>query len=226
MKNIFFIKNIKAFLFTVVFLLTLPLLILYGQNSELQWRIIGYNYLDSQQPQKAVIFFRQAVSANKGIAIYRQELAYALQKSGEYEEALNEYSTALALPNSNIADIKYNIGVIYSIQEKYTDALRYFSEVITFDDTYTDVYLNKANVELNKKDYTAAEQDYKTFLKRVPDTTQRKEIEQVLSILASLKTFKEDTLNKESYNKKQQLEEELNKKRKRIDSTPNKYLTR
>lgn len=189
------------------------------------WRNIGLEYLNSNMPAEAISFYRQATFADPVNGIIRAELAYAYQLNGEYDRALEEYSVAIGLSNSPLADIKYNMGMIFSTQKKWNIAAQYFTETIALDETYTEAYLNRAIVEVYMQNYRYAEKDYLAFLEKEPETPKRIEIEEMIEILASLRGFPIENLDKTKYNEKQALEEALNENRDRLHNTPtNKFL--
>ncbi len=190
------------------------------------WRTIGFEYLNAGDPQKAISFFRLAASADPTQGRYREELAYALQESGMYDEALNEYTAALGLSGASVKNIKYNMALVYAAKQDYTNANQYISEVISLAPEVSSAYLNRANFQIHRKNYAGAEGDYKKYLEMEPDTNQREAIERMIAILANLRMFPTNALEKEEYNRKKQLESDLNEQRKRIDdeSIHNQFL--
>ncbi len=196
-----------------------------GHAQASNWRAMGFKYLNAGQPKKAISFFRLAVSADPSQGRYREELAYALQESGMYDEALNEYTAAIGLLGASIENIKYNIALIYAAKKDYTKADQYISEVISMAPEVSSAYLNRANFRVQRKNYVGAEADYKKYLAMEQETQQRENIQRMLEILAGLSKFPANDLEKEAYNRKKQLEDDLNQQRKKIDdSLNNKFL--
>lgn len=183
------------------------------------WRMIGFEYLNAGEPEKAISFFRLAVSAEPTQGRYREEFAYALQESGMYDEALHEYTAALGLSGVSVKNIKYNMALVYAAMQDYDNANQYISEVISLAPEVSSAYLNRANFHIHRKKYSSAEADYKKYLEMEIDTTQRENIERMITILENLKIFPTDALEKEEYERKKQLEHDLNEQRKRIDGT-------
>ena len=182
------------------------------------WRNIALEYVSDGTPERAIPFYKQAISLDPVNGVLRSELAYSYQLIGEYNTALHEYTTAIGLVNAPLEAIKYNMGNIFAYLDKKDDAIRYYSEVIEMDEQYIDAYLNRAIMYTHQKRYREAEKDYHTVLTLNEAHIQHEEITLLLEILSQLREFPVVYVDKSRYQEKKALEEELNNKRARIEN--------
>lgn len=199
--------------------------IVWSQDKAEAWRKIGLEYLSNQQADKAVPYFKMALRMNPENGILHSELGYAYQMLEDYESALMEYTAAIGLKGAPIPDVKFNMGIVFAKEEQFDQALTNFNEVLSIDINYKDAYLNRGIIFIQEGLYRDAEKDLTTFLEMDPENEQRPEIEKMLALLKQMRDFPVQTVDKSQYLEKRELEDELNRNRERLSSSPrNQFL--
>lgn len=180
------------------------------------WRSIGLTYLKSGEAEKAIPFFRLAVSSDGSRADYREELAYALQENKEYEESLTEYTAALGLPNAAVANIKYNMALVYAALGDYATARATISEVIALKPEISSAVLTRANFSVRMELYSEAKKDYEQYLVMEPNDAQREDIARMIALLDDMQAAK-DAQDKLAREQRERVQQELRDQRKKLD---------
>ncbi len=172
-------------------------------------QMVGKNY------SKASVFYAQAVAVYPAEGLLRAEYAYALQKSGNIEQAINEYFLSIGLTNitsDEIFQVKFNIAVAYIQQQEYKKAYDAFGELIQRSPRFALAYLNRANAAIQLQNYKSAKKDYQLYLDNTDKEQQDENVPKMIALLDSYNVFPSSEIDKEEFNKKKQLEEELNEK--------------
>lgn len=130
----------------------------------------GDALMEKKQFIEAIEKFNQALG--KDIKYEQAYLgrAFAYFQLGRYQEAINDYSQALALeltPQNRIETI-FNRGTCLMNLKMYEQAINDFSSLIAVNPANVPAYLNRAYCLLSLARYEEAEQDYRTVLQIEP----------------------------------------------------------
>lgn len=209
----------------LIIIFSLSYVEIYAKEPSDDWRNIALEYIENGMPEKSVPFFRQAVAMNPSKGLLRSELGYAYQLIGFDEQSLLEYTAAIGLEDTFLPDVKFNIGLLFANQEKWSEAYNNYTDVLGIDEKYADAYLNRGMVSISLQKYKQAERDLRTFLEMQPEDEQKIEIEKMIALLVEMRNFPENAIDKSKYNEKRAFEEKLNKNRERLKTNPsNQFL--
>lgn len=99
---------------------------------------LGFNYLDVDQYEQAIIYFNRSLELNPLNADVMSDLGYAYELVGDFDGAISAYNKVLDQdPYSYVA--WFNIGRIYSMTNEYEKAIDAFDFALTIDDSDSDL---------------------------------------------------------------------------------------
>jgi tetratricopeptide (TPR) repeat protein len=143
----------------------------------------GEKYFLDAQPEKAIPLLEASIRENPGneMAYYHLGLAYA--SVGRFDEGIAIAKKAASkFPEKNY-EFYSNIGDFYFMQKKSSFAKEWYDQAIASNSEYAIAYLNRANVNMNIKDYPSAITDFKEYLDYEPKSAQREQIEKLIALL-------------------------------------------
>ncbi len=138
---------------------------------------------------KSAEYYQKAVELNPSSAGLRLKYARVLDKLGKNDEALAAYNFSLANggddpeimyaleriyrkkleDNDKDASTLTNLGAVLQKQNKYDEALKYYTQASSIDDTNITTKLNVGTLYQQKKNYAAALQAYDSILLLYPN---------------------------------------------------------
>jgi tetratricopeptide (TPR) repeat protein len=123
----------------------------------------------SRNNKLAIDYYNNALNINPQSTEALYNLGMFYQENDMIDNALNSYNSILKLePRHKYAT--YNIGYIYLVfLGKYSEAIKYFTEVIKIDAKYADAYYNRGLCYEMLNDYTNARVDYKNAMSIIPN---------------------------------------------------------
>ena len=156
----------------------------YEQVADIM-KVLGNN-------QKSADYYEKAVAMNPDDACLRLKYARVLDRLGENDKAVNEYNYALAnggsdpevlyalermyrqklMKSPNDAATITNLGAILQKQNKYDEALKYYSQANQLDPSSVTTRLNVGTLYQQKKSYDSAIEAYNSILFLYPDNIQ------------------------------------------------------
>jgi tetratricopeptide (TPR) repeat protein len=113
-------------------------------------------------------------------AYYNRGLAYAAK--GDYEQAISAYSKALELDPAD-ASLYYNRGAAYTFRHNLDRAVSDLTKTIEIDPKYANAYPVRGVIYRNEGLKSQAVADFETYLRLVPDASDRAQVEQWLGEL-------------------------------------------
>jgi tetratricopeptide (TPR) repeat protein len=128
-------------------------------NNAIAYLERGNDYLDSEQYDKALVEYNQAIKLdpNYAEAYYKRgNVYYDLQ---QYDKALADYDRAIQI-NPNFADAYYNRSLVYYNLQQYDKALAGYDRAIQINPNFAEAYNNRGNVYYNLQQYDKALADY------------------------------------------------------------------
>ena len=163
----------------------------YWRNSETLWtralavtsdndfahNNLGYLCIDSDQLDKAISHFEAAVTIrhgktnkhyNVGSAFIEMNLANALARKGESDEAMVHYQRAIKL-EPNYAEAYYNRGNLLLAKGHIDDAIADWEKTLQLQPNDADAHTCLGNALLRKRSLNEAIAHYKTALALAPD---------------------------------------------------------
>jgi putative PEP-CTERM system TPR-repeat lipoprotein len=142
-----------------------------GQGSASLHAAHGDAYLDLGDKAKAVVSYQQALSADGGFTVALIGLARVavMDKDPERARSLTERAIA-ANPKDPIPWIY--MGYLLRSEDRLDDAIAAFGKAIALQPTAVGPYLERANDEIRKKNFSAAKADFDAARKLAPGTPQ------------------------------------------------------
>ncbi|PIE98259.1 MAG: hypothetical protein CR988_03965 [Treponema sp.] len=143
----------------------------------------GLRYIKKNEPDKAIaILYKETKNPNANPKVYLY-LGVACIQSGKYLDAVTWLTTGKERDFTQKHLYSYNLGNAYFMQNLLEKAHTEYSEAIIQNANYASAFLNRANTEIKLEKFTAALQDYKTYLELKPNSPQRPAIEAIINLL-------------------------------------------
>lgn len=210
-------KGFFSFLFIFVFAgsIYLPL---HSQTSFKE----GMDKFRNNKPEEALPYFEAALEepgTDSRTWLFAGLCYYQL---GRYDDGIAVLRKGLSVSGTDKKLLYLNLGNIYFSQNKNTFAEEMYTQALLMDPNFGPALLNRANtrVKLNKLDEAGA--DYTEYLKVVPNSSQKTNIENLLALLQQQKeaeALEKERIAKEEAFKQEQLEKarkEEEERRRRI----------
>ncbi len=143
----------------------------------------GEKLLLNNQLSEAIVMFEGALEQdpmNTRTYFYLGNI-YEIRK--EYSSAVNILTKGLNTTGKETGRFYFEIGNNYFKDGDYISAADMYSRSIQNSSGFADPYLNRANSRVKSGDYTLAARDYRLYLNMVPASSQKTEIEKMISIL-------------------------------------------
>jgi len=116
-------------------------------------------YYAEKKDEKALLFLNNAIAVNE----FSDEALYAkglfLQKKGNYKEAILFYESVSRINPAHIF-CRYNLAVLFAIQNDFENALKYIDEAIELDETNPDLFYLRAKINDSRNDPGKAKRDF------------------------------------------------------------------
>lgn len=143
----------------------------------------GKTFFASNQPDKAVPFFKKAILEKSAPPVVYNYLGISFLQLADPQQALQAFLDGTKQSGSNKRILYYNAGTAAFLLENYQKAIEYFSYSITADSAYAAAYLNRANTHVRLADYEKAISDYSNYLVLEPDAIQAEKIKNMIQVL-------------------------------------------
>ncbi len=166
-----------------------------------------HDYREGRNEQ-ALVNLKKALEsdpANDGACLY---LAVIYQKMGNVNQAEAYYIQGRGLSGLYYMDMTFNLANLYFNQKRYDEAAELYERLLLSPGAHrTASLLNLANLSVQSGDLQSAVDLYIDYLTEDPDTPQRPEIEQMISLLTrGVERAEQQRLAEEE--RRQQAEEE------------------
>ncbi|MDR1837346.1 MAG: tetratricopeptide repeat protein [Treponema sp.] len=135
------------------------------------------------KPAEAVVFLEGAIGEDPGKVILWLYLGIVYEQLGRTDEAIAVYRRILPAAGSLSANVAHNLGNLYFQRGNTGEAERFYSQAIGFDSVFSKAYLGRANRRINAGNLRDAVTDYEQYLTLEPRSSQRVNIEQLVSLI-------------------------------------------
>ena len=163
--------------------------------------------------EEAISLFQSAIQNEPNQELAHRYLGIAYEQSRQWDRAESVYRRGLesgSVSPAEKARIAAQLASLYQRQGRYEEALGAYSSAVQYDSALAAAYLNRANVKVNLEEFESAVNDYRTYLSVKPDSWQRPQIEQMISLLTTevQKQREEEEARRRAAEEQQRREEE------------------
>ena len=155
----------------------------YGKDNNIVYYNLGMAHLKNRQYDKSIYDFTKAFElTSSGDKELRFDIlssrGEAYQKSNEFDNAIKDYSGAIALfpDHKNIKYIYAGRAWAWYIKKEYTSSIDDFSKAITIDPEFDPAYFGRATVWFEKEDFQRALADAKEAIKFKPTNREYEDL--------------------------------------------------
>ena len=145
----------------------------------------GEELLMQNQPEQAAPFLEVAIVDEPARIPAWLYLGIVYEQLGRYDEAVAIYRRILPLAGNLSANVANNLGNVYFQRGNNEDAERFYSQAIGFDSVFPYAYLGRANTRIKAGNMQDAVSDYEQYLTLDPRSSQRDNIERLISVIRS-----------------------------------------
>jgi tetratricopeptide (TPR) repeat protein len=117
---------------------------------------VGVSYLRRDQPEKAIDYLKQAIAENQNSQSAWINYGLALTKLGRYQESLEPYQKAAALPPFTNPDPLIALGGTLIRLRRFGEAKRVYEMVLERDPKNTEAHLQLGTFYLHHEDFDRA----------------------------------------------------------------------
>ena len=143
----------------------------------------GEDLLLHDQPLEAQPLLQQAILEDPANELAYLYLGLAYEQLDEHEKAVDVLQKGIALSGDHQGQMYLNVGNNMFAQSSFLMASEMYGKALSSDPTLVGAYLNRANARLQSSEFEAALADYTLYLRLDPGSSQRTQIEQVISLL-------------------------------------------
>ncbi len=154
-----------------------------GALSADEWFEKGIEAFKWRRIDDAAACFIKAEEENPSSPVYPFYAGLCYHQSGRFTDAEAAYERSLSLGGDtddvllNRGNLRWKRGNIQGAVEDYTTVIEGGGKNVS------SALLNRANLELNQEKYDESVRDYSLYLKREPDSPDRKKIEKVIALV-------------------------------------------
>jgi tetratricopeptide (TPR) repeat protein len=162
-------------------------------------------FLDNK-PQEALPYLEKALyetPKNEQVYLY---LGIIYEQLGETEKAVQIFKRGLRVAEQHKDLFYYDLGNVLFKQGEFTLAEQMYTNALDVNGQLHEAYLNRANTRLEMESYSAAREDYITYLRLDPTAPQRENIEKMITMLEQPVEGKSHKLQEELEREKSQEE--------------------
>ena len=116
----------------------------------LVWAYLGDAQVGGKKYTEAIDSFQKAIAIKPDSAVYHNALANALNKGGQPDKAIAEYTQTAQMDPANAATAYFNIGIVNYNTNKPDDAVAAFDKSLQLDPSRADAYYYKGMALLTK----------------------------------------------------------------------------
>jgi type IV pilus biogenesis/stability protein PilW len=143
---------------------------------------IGVAYFNKKDLDKAMEYYRKAISLKEDNAVAMYNLAFCLEKKDDIPKAI-EWLKKATTSDPTFKDAYYRLGMILSNQQNYQGALEALKKAVDLDPKDMMALVELAIVQLKLGNETEGDKNLETVMRTDPDGEAAKKARQQLEIL-------------------------------------------
>jgi tetratricopeptide (TPR) repeat protein len=143
----------------------------------------GEELLMQNQPAQAAPFLESALADEPARGAVYLYLGVVYEQLGRTDEAIALYRRFLPSAGNLSANVANNLGNVYFQRGNTDEAERFYTQAIGFDSVFSKAYLGRANTRLKAGNLNNAVSDYEQYLMLEPLSSQRVNIENLVSLI-------------------------------------------
>jgi len=143
----------------------------------------GEELLMQNQPAQAAPFLESALADEPARGAVYLYLGVVYEQLGRTDEAIALYRRFLPSAGNLSANVANNLGNVYFQRGNTDEAERFYTQAIGFDSVFSKAYLGRANTRLKAGNLNNAVSDYEQYLMLEPLSSQRANIENLVSLI-------------------------------------------
>jgi len=167
--------------FTIICIGLLSAALCFGQSNFSK----GEQFFMQNQPAQALPFLESAIVEEPTNVTSWLYLGIVHEQLNRYDEAIAVYRRILPSAGSLSANVANNLGNVYYQRGNNEEAERYYTQAIGFDSVFSYAYLGRANTRIKTGNLQNAISDYEQYLTLEPRSSQRANIERLISLIRS-----------------------------------------
>ena len=147
---------------------------------------LGKEHFLNDRMEEARPYLEDALKQNPRDERIYLYLSMVYEVLGQPDLAVNVLQRGVQYASEFLDVMYFNIGNNMFQQNKNVLAYEMYTKALQVNPALSDGYLNRANTALRVENYEDAVRDYELYLARVPDSSQREPIEQVIAIIGGI----------------------------------------
>ena len=163
--------NISILLFLTVFC--------YAQTNLAK----GEEFLMQNNPAQAVLYLERALAEDSANVTAYLYLGIVYEQLGRTNDAINVYTRVLPRAGNLSANVAGNLGNVYFTRGNIEEAEKFYTQALAFNSKYPSAYLGRANTRIKSGQLLSAVTDYEQYLTLEPRSSQRDNIERLISLI-------------------------------------------
>jgi tetratricopeptide (TPR) repeat protein len=143
----------------------------------------GEELLMQNKPAEALAYLESTIASDPSHVLAYLYLGIVYEQLGRVDEAIATYRRILPFAGNMTANVANNLGNAFFQRGNTDEAERYYSQAIGYDSLYSRSYLGRANTRIKAGNLQNAITDYEQYLTLEPNSVQRSNIEQLISLI-------------------------------------------
>lgn len=144
---------------------------------------IGEDLFMQNKPMEAVPYLENSIAEDPYHVTAFLYLGIVYEQTGRSDEAIAVYRQVLAYAGDKTATVAVNLGNVYFNKGGYIEADAMYSQALNADRVYAPAYLGRANARMKRGLLQEAISDYEQYLLLDPRTTQRQSIDRLINFI-------------------------------------------
>ena len=146
---------------------------------------LGQDMLMQNQPAQAEAFFVRAMAEDPSNALISLYLGIVYEQLNRSDEAIAIYRRVLPTAGALSVNVANNLGNVYFRSGNTSEAESFYTQAITFNPLFPNAHLGRANNRIRAGNLQGAITDYEQYLRLDPFSSQKSNIEQLISLIRS-----------------------------------------
>jgi len=143
----------------------------------------GEEFLMKNEPAQAVVFLERALAEDSANVTTYLYLGIVYEQLGRTNDAISVYTRVLPRAGNLSANVAGNLGNVYFSRGNIEEAERFYTQAIAYNSAYSNAFLGRANTRIKSGQLLSAVTDYEQYLTLEPRSSQRDNIERLVSLI-------------------------------------------